>query len=109
MFWKSLGIAFVLFITVLSTAMVSPASTDIYWDDDKPCSIRGEVVDRLNRLFHEEQYAVGIVNESRVIEVFVSPESATWTILSTGVDGNTCVITTGEKWEIIGLGLGTDT
>jgi hypothetical protein len=49
--------------------------------------------------FKENPAAVGQVDASAVVEVFVS-ETGTWTIIATGTDGKSCVLSAGEGWEI---------
>jgi hypothetical protein len=63
------------------------------------CADRGELVKSLTDKFDENPTAVGQVNGSAVIEVFVS-EKGSWTILATGTDGRSCVLSAGEGWEI---------
>jgi hypothetical protein len=72
------------------------------------CAERGELVKSLAAKFEENPAAVGIINGSAVIEVFVS-EKGSWTILATGTDGKSCVLSAGEGWEINVAALGTGT
>ena len=60
---------------------------------------RAEMVKSLAEKFKENPAAVGVVNPSAVIEVFVSADG-TWTILATGTDGKSCVLSAGDGWEI---------
>ena len=46
-----------------------------------------------------------MINGSAVIEVFVS-ENGSWTILATGTDGKSCVLSAGEGCEINVAALG---
>lgn len=63
------------------------------------CADRAEMVKSLSDKFKENPAAVGQINASAVVEVFVS-ENGTWTILATGTDGKSCVLSAGENWEI---------
>ena len=63
------------------------------------CGERGELVKSLEDKFKENPAAVGQINGDAVIEVFVS-EKGTWTILATGTDGKSCVLSAGEDFEI---------
>ncbi len=63
------------------------------------CGARDEIVKQLAEEFKENPQAVGVVNKNAVIEVFVS-ENGTWTIIASGTDGNSCVLSTGDSWEI---------
>jgi hypothetical protein len=72
------------------------------------CAERGEMVKSLSDKFKENPAAVGQINGSAVIEVFVS-EKGSWTILATGTDGKSCVLSAGEGFEINVAALGTGT
>lgn len=95
----------ILFPALLgSLLMVSAApafATDL-------CAERGELVKSLAAKFKENPTAVGVINGSAVIEVFVS-EKGSWTILATGTDGKSCVLSAGEGFEINVAALGTGT
>jgi hypothetical protein len=56
------------------------------------------MVAKLSKHFKEIPAALGVVDERAVLEVFVS-DSGTWTILATGTDGKSCVISSGEGWQ----------
>ena len=63
------------------------------------CADRSELVKSLADKFKENPAAVGQVDASAVVEVFVSA-TGTWTIIATGTDGKSCVLSAGEGWEI---------
>ena len=62
------------------------------------CGPRNDIVAKLSKDFKEQPNAVGMVNGSAVLEVFVS-DSGSWTILATGTDGNSCLLSAGEGWQ----------
>jgi hypothetical protein len=72
------------------------------------CGPRTDIVAKLAQEFHEDQQAVGFVNENAVLEVFVSG-SGTWTIIATGTDGKSCLLSAGENWQSTGFVKGLDT
>lgn len=72
------------------------------------CAPREEIVQKLSGDFREQQQAVGIVNDKAVLEVFVSRQGS-WTIIATGTDGNSCVLSAGEEWDESRFGDGLDT
>jgi hypothetical protein len=82
---------------LLTTAIPSPATSF--------CADRAEMVKSLTDKFKENPAAVGQINGSAVIEVFVS-ETGSWTILATGTDGKSCVLSAGEGFEINVAALG---
>ena len=82
------------------TATPSPASGF--------CADRNEMVRSLADKFKENPTAVGQINGDAAIEVFVSKKGS-WTILATGTDGKSCVVSAGENWEINVAALGEGT
>lgn len=71
------------------------------------CGERARIVGQLEQHFQEAVTAVGMVDDNAVVEVFVS-ESGTWTIIATGTDGMSCVLSAGEGWESTTLIRGID-
>jgi hypothetical protein len=71
------------------------------------CAERAALVKSLSDAYREVPAAVGQIDGNAVIEVLVS-ESGSWTILATGTDGRSCVVSAGEGWELtrgaIGVG-----
>jgi hypothetical protein len=63
------------------------------------CGQRDRLVDELERNFNERAMAVGQVNDNAVVELFVSEESGTWTIIATGTDGMSCILSAGQDWD----------
>jgi hypothetical protein len=72
------------------------------------CANRTEMVKSLADKFKENPAAIGQINGDAVIEIFVS-EKGSWTILATGTDGKSCVLSAGENWEINVAALGEGT
>src|SRR5262245_35438858 len=72
------------------------------------CGPRAQIVQKLGDEYKENQQAIGYVNESAVLEIFVSA-TGTWTILATGTDGNSCLLSAGKDWEDAGFVRGLDT
>jgi hypothetical protein len=69
------------------------------------CADRAEMVKSLADRFKENPAAMGQIDGNAVVEVFVS-SNGTWTILATGTDGRSCVLSAGEGWEINVAALG---
>lgn len=40
-------------------------------------------------------------NQQSFVEVFLNPETGTWTIAATSTRGLTCMVATGESWEFL--------
>ncbi|MEP9387361.1 hypothetical protein [Mesorhizobium sp. KR9-304] len=69
------------------------------------CANRTEMVKSLSDKFKENPAALGQIDGSAVVEIFVS-DNGTWTILATGTDGKSCVLSAGEGFEINVAALG---
>ena len=69
------------------------------------CAERTDMIKSLADQFKENPAAVGVINPNAVIEVFVSQDGS-WTILATGTDGKSCVLSAGVGWESNVLAMG---
>lgn len=63
------------------------------------CAPRDIVIERLSNLFGETRRGLGLGTQNRVLEVFASTETGSWTIAVTHPDGRTCLIASGQHWE----------
>lgn len=57
------------------------------------------VVDQLGKLYGEATIGQGLANTGGIIELFVSKDGQTWTIVITRPDFKTCVVASGFGWE----------
>lgn len=73
------------------SAYASPASVAF------PCGERTNFVETLDSKYHESPKAIGIANQTNLVEVFTS-EKGTWTIMVTQPTGKTCIIAAGSSW-----------
>lgn len=62
------------------------------------CGDREQVVSELSQVFDESALAVGQVDGNAVVEIFAS-STGSWTILATGTDGMSCIVSAGEGFE----------
>ena len=63
------------------------------------CGPRAVLVERLAERFDERPIAMGLTNDGGVLEVFVSP-GGTWSFLLSLPQGRTCLVASGDSWEI---------
>lgn len=63
------------------------------------CFERAQIIARLQAEYGEQRSGGGVQNAQSVIEVLVSPESGTWTILRTGANGMACILVSGTNWR----------
>ena len=88
-----------------AAALPAPAALA---QDENTCGPRSQIVDKLGSEFKERQQAVGYVNDKAVLELFVSGRG-TWTLIATGTDGNSCLLSAGKDWDEANFVKGLDT
>lgn len=63
------------------------------------CSERESMSVELEKTFDETLTAFGLTPDGKVVEVHVSPESGSWTMLISFPDGMSCVSAFGSGWQ----------
>jgi hypothetical protein len=63
------------------------------------CGARGAIIERLANHFGETRRGIGLGTQNRVLEVFASEATGTWTITVTLPDGRMCLVASGQNWE----------
>ena len=63
------------------------------------CGSRAAVTKLLSDRYREAPIGIGVVADSGVMEVDVADETATWTIVVTTPQGQTCIIAAGQNYE----------
>jgi hypothetical protein len=62
------------------------------------CADRDVIVKRLADKFVEQQVAVGITANGKMVEVLASPKGGTWSIVLTEPGGPSCFVAAGANW-----------
>ena len=88
---KTATMAAVLACGMASTAMAQTQN----------CAKREAVLDRLAERYGESRQSIGMAPQGRVIEVFASLETGTWTITVTLPSGVTCLVASGQSYEAL--------
>lgn len=65
------------------------------------CGNRELVVERLTTKYGESRQSIGMAPQGRVVEVFASLETGTWTITVTMPNGITCLVASGQSFELL--------
>jgi len=65
------------------------------------CAPREVVVERLAEKYGESRKAIGIGQQGMVMETFASAESGSWTITVTMPTGMTCLMASGQSFELL--------
>jgi len=63
------------------------------------CGDRDQIVDTLTGRLGETAQSWGMGPSGRIVEVFASEETGTWTITITAPNGTTCLVAAGQYWE----------
>ena len=63
------------------------------------CGARDAVISKLASGYGEAFAGGGLQSSTRIVEVWMSEEKGTWTILVTRPDGSTCVLAAGTHWR----------
>ncbi len=63
------------------------------------CGNRELVIERLSTKYGESRQSIGMAPKGRVVEVFASLETGTWTITITMPNGITCLVASGQSFE----------
>lgn len=72
------------------------------------CAPRATVLAFLDGKHDERRVAWGLAGTGRIVDVTVSPDGATWTILVTKPDGTTCIIAAGRNWRAVQRQVGSE-
>jgi len=62
------------------------------------CRERHEIADLLTNQRQEQHFASGLQASVQLIELWVSDETGTWSILVTKPDGMSCLVASGTSW-----------
>lgn len=65
------------------------------------CADRAGIIRNLQAQFQETTVSIGLANDGGMVEILVSPDGSTWTILITDPQGVSCLMAAGESWESI--------
>jgi len=84
--------------TVILAAILAVFSTCAHASN---CAPRDMVISRLTEKYGESQQIIGLTSDQRLLEVFGSAETGTWTILITGPRAESCVVSVGREFQNI--------
>jgi len=62
------------------------------------CGDRDKIVGQLQGKYNESHRASGLETDTKMVEIWTSGDSGTWTILITKANGQTCVAAAGRNW-----------
>jgi hypothetical protein len=65
------------------------------------CHSHADLTKMLDQKFAEQPSALGLQANGHLVEVFVSDDGTSWTIVVTRPDGWSCIVAVGEHWEAL--------
>ena len=83
---------------VIAASFVLPLAAQA---QSQNCGNRELVVERLTSKYGESRQSIGMAPKGRVVEVYASTETGTWTITVTTPNGVTCLVASGRSYEDI--------
>ena len=87
---------FAILTTVLALGLAASAAAQ-----GQNCGERTAVLKRLADGYGESRQSIGMAPQGRVVEVFASLETGTWTITVTMPNGMTCLVASGHAYETV--------
>lgn len=66
-----------------------------------PCAERDAVVTSLMNNYGEQRQSVALGANNTLVETFASLETGTWTILVTTAGGPTCLVASGQAFQLV--------
>jgi hypothetical protein len=71
------------------------------------CAHRDQIVKALAENFQEYLRNLGLISETQLLEIFVS-SSGSWTaVMTTSTNAMTCILATGQSWQLVQQAIGT--
>ncbi|RMD62404.1 MAG: hypothetical protein D6826_07495 [Alphaproteobacteria bacterium] len=62
------------------------------------CTSHSDMHRQLTQRFSEARVAVALTEKGALVEVYARPDGATWTIVVTLIDGQSCILMAGRDW-----------
>lgn len=86
------------FMTLACMAILFAGSTSA---QSRNCATHAVVVERLASGYGETRQSIGMGADNSVVEVFASLETGTWTITMTRAGGPTCLVASGQAFQVL--------
>jgi len=69
--------------------------------ENRNCAPRDMVIKRLAEKYGESRQSIGMGQQGMVMETFASGETGSWTITVTTPNGMTCLVASGQSYEVL--------
>jgi hypothetical protein len=64
-----------------------------------PCHDYQKIAETLDKRYGETPVSLGLQTNGNMLQVFTSPETGSWTILSVAPTGIGCIVAAGRNWQ----------
>jgi hypothetical protein len=82
-------------------ALLAAPAADAQGTHTMICGARDQIVAQLSSRYGEQVRSIGLAPRNRIVEVFASDETGSWTITITSADGTTCLMASGGYFETL--------
>ncbi len=89
------------FIGVLGCGITALAVPYVPATAQSLCADRPSMLEQLRDGYDERPRARGLESQGQLVEILVSPEGQSWTVLLTRPDGITCIAASGRHWQMM--------
>lgn len=66
-----------------------------------PCGERAKIIQGLTEKYGETRQVIGLARNNRIMELYASTETGSWTLVVTLPDGRSCLLATGDSYEYL--------
>lgn len=87
--------------TLALASLTALALTGAANAQSRNCADRDRIVERLASGYGETRQTVGIGSDNTLVEVFASLETGTWTIVITRAGGPSCLVASGQAYQVM--------
>jgi hypothetical protein len=94
------------YAALAALAILGVAASGISASAQSQCGPRQELVKNLGEKYKESPVGRGLTQPGQVLELFAS-QSGSWTMVVTTPNGTSCLIASGENWDMMTLAKGT--
>jgi hypothetical protein len=92
------GQEWIMYRLLILAAAFAGAAAPALAEAESICADRESLVAALENEYGEQHRASGLQNARSMVEIWVSDETGTWTVLLTDPDGKSCVAASGGSW-----------
>jgi hypothetical protein len=68
------------------------------------CGEQAYVTGYLRDQFQEVPVSLGLQADGRMLQIYASEETGSWTMVSTTANGTSCIVAVGEAWQVLPTG-----